>query len=136
VSPSESFTELVVADFEFQTPTSTTKRSPLATLAPVVTAMLLLLDPCALACWTKAGVLDAAMAGATGTVMATALPVISATADMVADALPRPVLTRRQDWSASKVTAFIPATRQYSNNSSVPNNSALPSLTYGDLGPI
>ena len=64
VSLSESVTELAVPLFEFQTPTSTTRRSPVATLAPVVTAMLLFDDPCALACWTNAGPVAARAAGA------------------------------------------------------------------------
>ena len=63
-SLSESVTELVVALPEFQTATSTTSRSPVATLAPVVTARLLFPDPCALACCTNVGIEAASAAGA------------------------------------------------------------------------
>src|SRR5450756_183712 len=82
VSPSESVTELVMADCEFQTPASTTSRSPVATLAPVVTARLLLPAPCALTCCTKVGTAAASAWGAVVTAMA-ATPATSATAEMV-----------------------------------------------------
>jgi hypothetical protein len=82
-SLSESVTELVVELFEFQTPTSTTSRSPVATLAPVVTAMLLCDDPCALACWMKAG--DAAAKAAGAVASATVPPASSAIAYAATD---------------------------------------------------
>jgi hypothetical protein len=81
-SLSESVTELAVALAELHTATSTTRRSPAATLAPVVTERLLLPDPCALACWTNAGVAAAALTGAAaagtaGAAMAAVAPAAS-----------------------------------------------------------
>src|SRR5215468_2906897 len=59
VSPAASVTLLVFAPEPFQTPTSTTRRSPVPSGADGVTAMLLPDAACLLACWTKAGAVDA-----------------------------------------------------------------------------
>src|SRR5258708_153670 len=64
VSPAESVTLAAVAWRELQSATSTTSRSPVVTLAGIVTEMLVWAGPCALACCTNAGV--AAAVGVTG----------------------------------------------------------------------
>ncbi len=55
VSPALSVTDVMVADEEFHTPTSTTSRFPAVVTPGRVTARLLWTPLCAIARWTKVG---------------------------------------------------------------------------------